>query len=65
MAACIEEFIMERRGKAFDTIDDEITLGIILNQHKKRINAAVGTFIDEKTRMEQSWQQTINLHQSN
>ena len=60
MAACIEEFIMERRGKAFDTIDDEITLGIILNQHKKRINAAVGTFIEEKTRMEQSWQQTIN-----
>ena len=60
MAACIEEFIMERRGKAFDTIDDEITLGIILKQHKKRINAAVGTFIEEKTRMEQTWQQTIN-----
>ena len=55
MAACIENFIYERKGEAFDIIEDPITLGITLNQHKRKINDAIEGFIHEKEILERKY----------
>ena len=51
MAACI----YERKWKAFDIIEDPITLGITLNQHKRKINDAIEGFILEKEILERKY----------
>ena len=55
MAGCIETFIGERRGQAFDIIDDPITLAIALNQHKRKVNTTIDLFRYEKEKMEAGW----------